>query len=410
MSKIKQVIIIHYTLPPVIGGVENMLKPLAEQLAQHDYIVTFMAGRGGINSTKIKTTLIPELDPGNTKIAKMQRQINTGTLPEHYHSKVKEIEKKIETRIGYIDNIIIHNMMTMPFNLAATEALWNFIQKYPDKNYYIWTHDLAWQMDCHQDKLYNRPPWDLLKRKIPQADYITVSNYRQRQISKSMKINKSRIKIIPNVIKFQDFLKYNNFTSKIISQLSIYNRFPVILLPVKIIPRKNIERSINIIANLKRYYPDMIALITGNFHEKNIYYQKIKNLVEKKELENNIIFLQKILDDLEVPSGHNPKIVRDLYFVCHLVLYLSNDEGFGIPLLEAAAARVPIVLSDLQVFKEIAQDEAVYLPNTLDQEEAAERLKNIIDMKVSYLNLNMRITRHYNWDFWWNRYLKNIFK
>src|SRR6056297_2992281 len=149
MEKINQVIIIHYTLPPVIGGVEKMLEPLAEQLAQNNFIVTFLAGKGNLNSKKIKTSLIPELDPEHTKIAGMQKQIDAGSIPEQFETKVDEIERKIETKIGYIKNVVIHNMMSMPHNLAATQALWNFIQKHPDKNYYIWTHDLAWKMESY---------------------------------------------------------------------------------------------------------------------------------------------------------------------------------------------------------------------------------------------------------------------
>src|SRR6056297_798521 len=98
MKNIKQVIIIHYTLPPVLGGVEKILVPLAEQFAENNYIVTFLAGRGNINSNRIKTTLIPELDPSNTNIRKIQDKITKGLLPENYDNRVNEIERRIETR------------------------------------------------------------------------------------------------------------------------------------------------------------------------------------------------------------------------------------------------------------------------------------------------------------------------
>jgi glycosyltransferase involved in cell wall biosynthesis len=387
-----------------------MLQPLAEHLAAKGKIVTFLAGRGNLNSKRIKTTLIPELDPENSHIRRLQTQINSGALPEQYENSVRGIEKKIETRIGYIDNIIIHNMMSMPLNLAATEALWNFMQKYPDKNYYIWTHDLAWSMDHYQDILYERRPWNLLKSRVPNGQYITVSEQRKKQIINQMDISKSKIKVIPNVIKFQDFLKFSKYTEQITGEWSIYNRFPVIMLPVRILPRKNIERSIRILANIKKYYPDFLAIITGNYNINDPYYQKIKSIIDELKIGRNIVFLHDILKEKDFPAPANSLIVRDLYFISHLVLFLSKDEGFGIPILEAGAARTPIVLSDLEVFREIAGDNGNYLSAELDITSAAEKLRNIISEKAEYLKLNTRVTRNYNWKFWWDRYLKKVFE
>ena len=387
-----------------------MLQPLAEQLASKGHIVTFLAGRGHLNSKRIKTTLIPELDPENSHIKRLQEQIDSGALPEQYENRVREIEKKMETRIGYIDNIIIHNMMTMPLNIVATEALWNFIQKYPDKNYYIWTHDLAWKMEHYQNILYERRPWSLRKTRVPNGQYITVSEQRKKQIINLMEISKSKIEVIPNVIKFQDFLKFSKYTEQITGEWSIYNRFPVIMLPVRILPRKNIERSIRILANIKKYYPDFLAIITGNYNANAPYYQKIKKLIGDLGIARNIMFLQDILKEKDLPARANSLRVRDLYFISHLVLFLSKDEGFGIPILEAGAARTPIVLSDLEVFREIAGDNGNYLSAELDINSAAEKLRNIISEKAEYLKLNTRVTRKYNWKFWWDRYLKKVFE
>ena len=409
-NKIDQVIILHYTLPPVLGGVEKLLYPLAEQFVNNGFIVTFLAGRGSLNSNKIKTTLIPELDPQNTNIVKTQDKIEEGLLPENYKSRVEEIEKKIETRIGYVEHIIIHNMMTMPFNIAATEALWNFIHKYPDKNYYIWTHDMAWRMEKYQNKLYDRYPWNLLKKPVPQGKYITISEYRKKQLVDLLGLKKSRVKVIPNVINIQDFLKYSNHTNKIISKLALYNRYPVILLPVRILPRKNIEHSVNILSHLQNAFPDMVAVITGEYNINEDYYKKIKSLIDKENMQQNIVFMQDVFQELNIPFSENSNIVRDLYFVSHLVLYLSKDEGFGLPILESAIARTPIVLSDLDVFQEITQDNANYLSNSIDPETGAQELRKILVDKKDYQSLNMRVTRQYNWEFWWDRYLKNIFK
>lgn len=45
----------------------------------------------------------------------------------------------------------------------------------------------------------------------------------------------------------------------------------------------------------------------------------------------------------------------------HALLFPSMAEGFGLPAIEAAALGIPLILSDLAVFKEICPDNAVYL-------------------------------------------------
>ncbi|MFC7766391.1 glycosyltransferase [Leucobacter soli] len=41
---------------------------------------------------------------------------------------------------------------------------------------------------------------------------------------------------------------------------------------------------------------------------------------------------------------------------------LSLDEGYGLPIAEALAFGVPAVVSDLEIFREVASDGAVFVP------------------------------------------------
>ena len=57
------------------------------------------------------------------------------------------------------------------------------------------------------------------------------------------------------------------------------------------------------------------------------------------------------------------------------LLFLSKGEGFGLPLVEAANHGIPILCSDLPVFKEIAGEYATYL--AIENKEAlVEQIKN----------------------------------
>jgi len=380
MSSIKQAIIVHYTLPPVVGGVEYLLQPLSEEFTSNGYLITLVAGEGKIEGKNIKTTIIPELNPFNSSVRNMQRILTLGSLPESYEIIVQNFEKKIETLVGDIDTIIIHNLMTMPFNLVATEAFWNYIEKNPHKKFYFWTHDLAWLMEDHKKYLFERRPWSLLKTKNKNVEYITISRYRKQQIVDLMGVSPKQVRIVPNALKYQDFLKFSDDTNTVISKLSLFSRYPIIQIPTRILPRKNIERSIKIIAALKQDFPEILGVIAGipdmKNEKQNNYFVFLKDLIKREKLENNINFLFETCEELNIPHKNNHDIVRDLYFLSSLVMLLSKDEGFGLPLLEAGACNIPIALSDLPVFKEIVGNNAIFLPNSESIGSCVKKLKS----------------------------------
>ena len=70
---------------------------------------------------------------------------------------------------------------------------------------------------------------------------------------------------------------------------------------------------------------------------------------------DNIIELKyKIFDYIN-------KIQANYYFNnAFTYVFPSIDEGFGIPLIEAMRAQVPVICSDIEVFKEIGNDSVVY--------------------------------------------------
>jgi glycosyltransferase involved in cell wall biosynthesis len=58
--------------------------------------------------------------------------------------------------------------------------------------------------------------------------------------------------------------------------------------------------------------------------------------------------------------GISDEYLEMLYKNCHCLLAASEGEGFGLPLIEAAQYGIPILARDLEVFREVAGDYAVY--------------------------------------------------
>jgi len=77
----------------------------------------------------------------------------------------------------------------------------------------------------------------------------------------------------------------------------------------------------------------------------------------------------------ESASDH---LLQELYATSSALLAASEAEGFGLPLIEAAQHRLPIIARDLPVFREVAGEHAFYFKGT-DAADLAQALREWLD-------------------------------
>ena len=73
---------------------------------------------------------------------------------------------------------------------------------------------------------------------------------------------------------------------------------------------------------------------------------------------------------------------KALYFFSNSLMYVfpSLDEGFGIPLIEALKLGVPVICSDIPIFREIAEDSVLYFEKQ-NEINLFEKMKQLINNK-----------------------------
>ena len=98
--------------------------------------------------------------------------------------------------------------------------------------------------------------------------------------------------------------------------------------------RKNHEKVIMAVRNLKEIYPDIIYTCIGYGDEE----EKLKKLVVELNLEDQVTFLKDIPTDLK-----NALIAKSNIFVMPSIIYKKSVEGFGIAYVEAAQYGVPSI-------------------------------------------------------------------
>ncbi len=98
--------------------------------------------------------------------------------------------------------------------------------------------------------------------------------------------------------------------------------------------RKNHEKIIMSLRNLKQIYPDIIYICVGYGEEE----ENIKQLVKELDLEAQVMFFKDISNDLK-----NALVAKSNIFVMPSIIHKKSVEGFGIAYVEAAQYGIPSI-------------------------------------------------------------------
>ena len=96
--------------------------------------------------------------------------------------------------------------------------------------------------------------------------------------------------------------------------------------------RKNHERVMMALRNLKQLYPDIVYICIGYGDEE----ENLKKLVQELDLSAQVMFFKDISTDLK-----NALISKSNIFVMPSVIHKTSVEGFGIAYIEAAQYGIP---------------------------------------------------------------------
>ncbi len=96
--------------------------------------------------------------------------------------------------------------------------------------------------------------------------------------------------------------------------------------------RKNHEKVIMALRNLKQIYPNIVYICVGYGEEED----NIKKLVKELDLEAQVMFFKNISNDLK-----NALVAKSDIFVMPSIIYKKSVEGFGIAYVEAAQYGIP---------------------------------------------------------------------
>jgi glycosyltransferase involved in cell wall biosynthesis len=142
--------------------------------------------------------------------------------------------------------------------------------------------------------------------------------------------------------------------------LAQFAQRPTFLMIGTIEPRKGHRQTLQAFERLWKQGVDANLVIVGRWGWKMENFDT--ELRTHREAGRRLFWLQSISDEY----------LLKVYKASDCMIAASQGEGFGLPLIEAAQHGLPVIARDIPVFREVAQDHALYFSDDVDPDIIAD--------------------------------------
>lgn len=197
---------------------------------------------------------------------------------------------------------------------------------------------------------------------------IAVSQTTKQVLHDLFKIDFSKIAVIPNITNFYIKRAPKNY----------------FLFIGDMRKTKNLKFMILGFAEyLKKYNGSETLIIAGS---KKFEYESLLKLIETLGIQDKVDFPGYVTEEQKI----------ELFKGAKAFIFLSDNEGFGIPLLEAGVNRIPVLCSEIPVFHEVlTEDFGVFVDNhnSVDICEGFQKIKSIIVPEEASIKLKEKYSK-----------------
>lgn len=214
----------------------------------------------------------------------------------------------------------------------------------------------------------------------------TVSEFSRRELMEMYHLRSSSITITPNAPSSI----FRQLTEEEIQQAR--NRFsdgkPYLLVPTSLHPRKNVYNVLRAYqkALCKKHDLPLLLFTGGKLWSNNRLSKEIQHLQRVGKIKMGGVFTEA---DMALAVGG-----------AEAVVYLSLYEGFGLPVVEAQAAGVPVLTSSTSALPEVGGDGCLYA----DPENPEEISNKIValccdkELRESLVERGLKNIERFSWD------------
>ncbi len=253
-------------------------------------------------------------------------------------------------------------------------------------------HDIIYEA---RPDLYSWPSaWDkILLKKISKISakkaslIFAPSKFSRQEIISYYQVKKEKVLAIPlaaEIEKTNDGEEIKRFKKR----LGINNRF--ILFVGSIFNRRHLSEAIAAFKIAARRLPDCQFLIVGRNY--TVPFVDIDGVIRKTN--------EKLSRQAVKHVDYIKEELTAAYSAADLLLWLSDYEGFGLPVLEAMACGTPVVTSQKASLPEVAGEAALYVKNNKEIDKIAEKIIHILtdeEAKQDLINKGIARAHNFSW-------------
>ena len=295
----------------------------------------------------------------------LDKYLNDNRLNDEYKFEIvcpKNIKQKLVLRninIKQIGKLKGHLWEQIELPLYVKDKfLFNFCNCAPliKKNQIVVIHDAA--VSAMPDsysflfKVWYKFMFYILGQRLNKI--FTVSNFSKRELNKYFSIDLNKIEVAYSAY---DHIINIRPDESIFQKINIKKKNYVLA-----VSSLNPSKNFKLILETAKSMPEVNFIIAGGSNSNVFKAQGFK-------ITKNMKFIGYVTDE---------ELVALYKYACCFV-YPSLYEGFGIPILDAQIMEVPIICSDIPVFREVAGDGALF--SIPDCEHFSLKLKNLLDNK-----------------------------
>lgn len=345
--------------PPHLGGMQNAIKGLSENLARRGHQVQVFTSDIGCKRTRLITNK-------NLKVHRLtawELVRSSPILPSLFFKLIK-IPKNSIIHL-HIAQVFIPEIVFLVSKLKGIPYITHIrLDVEPTTKWGL-------LLPIYKKVFLSKVLKSSLRIIVPTKGYIDL-------INKKYKISKNKIYVIPNGVDFKNFKSlskelHNPVRLLFVGRLSIQKNVPLLIKSFKLITEKK--------------FRDVELHIVGDGEEKD----KIINLIKKEKLEKKIV-LHGVL---------RGRKLYEIYSSSDIFIMTSKYESFGNVLIEAMASGLPIIASDILAVRNVIENNKNGLLVKQTPEDFAIAIEKLLDnsqLRERIIENALEEVKKYNWD------------
>jgi glycosyltransferase involved in cell wall biosynthesis len=300
-----------------------------------------------------RTELVPEAHFTHPEIVAINKKLFDERVRSHETSqRVQILKDYLKLRLDSfihrfkLNLLIAQNVLSLPMNVPLGLALTEVIAEtgIPTIGHH---HDFTWE----RSRFAVNAATDYLQAAFPPTlhsiRHVVINSFAARQLA--MRAGASST-LIPNVMPFEETPPQpDEYSADLRATLEVQPDEYMLLQPTRIVPRKRIERAIELACRLE--LPCVLVISHKSGDEGHDYANYLQNYA--RLMGARVIFGSDHIDHNRGRHADGQPIysLADIYLRSDLVTYPSAVEGFGNAFLESIYYRRPIVMSTYEIFK-----------------------------------------------------------